>query len=95
MTDVPINPCFRIGTRLGREVQSNFEVLYALILGIMSQEFSTDFRELGLIKRRVDLNFDYSFCNRGMLVRGLCQSFLYPSSVPEMLPYYKGSRIAA
>jgi len=50
MTDDPIDLCFWIATRFGSEVQRNFDVLYALILRIMSQEFATGFLDLGLIK---------------------------------------------
>ena len=91
MTGVPINLCFWIATCFGREEQRNFDVLYALILRIMSQKFGADSFDLGLIKRRVDPNLDYSFCNRSMFVRGLCQSCIQ-ARCPK---WYRITKVAA
>ena len=51
MTGFSINLCFCMATCFDREEQRNFDVLYALVLRIMSQKFGTDSFELGLIKR--------------------------------------------
>src|SRR4030067_1083437 len=61
----------------------DLDVLDALMLRIMRAKFLTDFINFGRTYGLREANFNYSFRNRSMLVRGLCHYCIQVSELIE------------